>query len=120
MSRDTPNHEMRLVGAFFGDIKGYFVEVGANEPRERSQTWFLEQAGWTGVLVEPQPDLAVQLRAKRKARVFEVACSSPENAGRNLSFHVAGPRPLSIDITWRLAPCLKESLAYRSGRSTAS
>ena len=27
--------------------------------------------------------------------------------------------PLSIDITWRLAPCLKESLAYRSGRSTA-
>ena len=53
MSRDTPNHEMRLVGAFFGDIKGYFVEVGANEPRERSQTWFLEQAGWTGVLVAP-------------------------------------------------------------------
>jgi hypothetical protein len=50
---------MRLVGAFFGDIKGYFVEVGAKEPRERSQTWFLEQAGWTGVLVEPQPDLAV-------------------------------------------------------------
>ena len=91
MSRDTPNHEMRLVGAFFGDIKGYFVEVGANEPRERSQTWFLEQAGWTGVLVEPQPDLAVELRTKRKARVFEVACSSPENAGRNLSFHVAGP-----------------------------
>jgi FkbM family methyltransferase len=91
LSRDTPNHEMRLVGAFFGDIKGYFVEVGANEPRERSQTWFLEQAGWTGVLVEPQPDLAVELRTKRKARVFEVACSSPENAGRNLSFHVAGP-----------------------------
>jgi len=91
LSRDTPNHEMRLVGAFLGDIKGYFVEVGAKEPRERSQTWFLEQAGWTGVLVEPQPDLAVQLRAKRKARVFEVACSSPENAGRNLSFHVAGP-----------------------------
>jgi FkbM family methyltransferase len=91
LSRDTPNHEMRLVGAFFGDIKGYFVEVGANEPRERSQTWFLEQAGWTGVLVEPQPDLAVELRAKRKARVFEVACSSPDNAGRSLSFHVAGP-----------------------------
>src|SRR5262245_23431242 len=77
---------MRLVGAFFGDINGYFVEVGANEPHARSQTWSLEQSGWTGVLVEPQPDLAIELRAKRKARVFEVACSSPENAGRNLSF----------------------------------
>jgi hypothetical protein len=108
---------MRLVGAFFGDIKGYFVEVGAKEPRERSQTWFLEQAGWTGVLVEPQPDLAVQLRAKRKARV--VACSPKMPAGIYHSMW-RDRCPLSIDITWRLAPCLKESLAYRSGRSTAS
>ena len=54
---------MRLVAAFFGDIKGFFVEVGANDPHERSQTWHLEQAGWTGVLVEPQPDLAGKLRA---------------------------------------------------------
>ena len=49
---------MRLVAAFFGDIKGFFVEVGANDARERSQTWHLEQAGWTGLLMEPQPDLA--------------------------------------------------------------
>jgi hypothetical protein len=69
----------------------YFVEVGANEAHARSPTWLLGQSGWTGVLVEPQPDLAIELRAKRKARVFEVACSSPENAGRNLSFHVAEP-----------------------------
>jgi FkbM family methyltransferase len=69
----------------------YFVEVAANEPHARPPTWLLEQSDWTGVLVEPQPDLAIELRAKRKARVFDVACSSPENAGRNLSFHVAGP-----------------------------
>lgn len=89
--RDTSDHETRLVSAFFGNIKGYFVEVGANDPRERSQTWLLEQSGWTGVLIEPQPDLATELRAKRKAKVFSVACSSPENAGRELPFHVAGP-----------------------------
>ena len=71
--------------------KGYFVEVGANDPRERSQTWHLEQAGWTGVLIEPQPDLAAELRARRNAKVFAVACSSPENAGRELPLHVAGP-----------------------------
>ena len=82
---------MRLVAAFFGDIKGYFVEVGANEPRVRSQTWHLEQTGWTGVLVEPQPELARELRAMRMAKVFAVACSSPDNAGRTLPLHVAGP-----------------------------
>lgn len=83
--------EMQMVAAFFGAGKGYFVEVGANEPRVRSQTWHLEQAGWTGVLVEPQPDLARELRAMRSAQVFAVACSGPEHEGRTLPLHVAGP-----------------------------
>jgi FkbM family methyltransferase len=82
---------MQLVAAFFGDTKGFFVEVGANEPRVRSQTWHLEQAGWSGLLIEPQPDLARELRAMRMAKVFGVACSSPDNAGRTLPLHVAGP-----------------------------
>jgi FkbM family methyltransferase len=93
---------MRLVAAFFGDSKGYFVEVGANEPRTRSQTWHLEQAGWTGLLIEPQPDLARELRAMRMAKVFAVACSSPDNAGRTLPLHVAGPLS-SLDRA-RMAP----------------
>jgi hypothetical protein len=57
------------------------------------------------------------LRANRKARV--VACSPKMPAGIYHSMW-RDRCPLSIDITWRLAPCLKESLAYRSGRSTAS
>ena len=93
---------MRLVAAFFGDIKGYFVEVGANDPRERSQTWHLEQAGWTGVLIEPQPDLANKLRAMRKAKVFAVACSAPGQCRRTLPLHVAGP--LSSLDRERMAP----------------
>jgi FkbM family methyltransferase len=86
-----PGHEARLIAAFFGDRKGVFVEVGANEPRARSQTFHLEQAGWTGILIEPQPELAARLRAERKAQVFAVACSSPDNAGKTMPLHVAGP-----------------------------
>jgi FkbM family methyltransferase len=82
---------MRMVAAFFAGAGGFFVEVGANDPYERSQTWHLEQAGWSGILVEPQPDLAEKLRAQRTAKVFAIACSSPENAGRTLPLHVAGP-----------------------------
>jgi FkbM family methyltransferase len=93
---------MQMVAAFFGDTKGYFVEVGANDPRERSQTWHLEQSGWTGVLIEPQPDLADTLRERRKAKVFQVACSSPENEGHMLPLHVAGP--LSSLERKRMAP----------------
>ncbi len=102
MARVPPDHETRLIAAFFGGCQGYFVEVGANEPRERSQTWHLEQAGWTGVLIEPQPELAAQLRAHRTAKVFAVACSSPANAGKTLPLHVAGPLS-SLDRA-RMAP----------------
>src|SRR5215813_5610359 len=81
-----------MVREFFrGTRNGFFVEVGANDPFERSQTWHLEQLGWTGVLIEPQPDLAAALVQSRKAMVFACACSSPENSGRSMTLHVAGP-----------------------------
>lgn len=102
MANVSSDHEMRLVAAFFGKGEGYFVEVGANEPQRRSQTWHLEQAGWNGVLIEPQPDLADKLRSGRKAKVFAVACSSPDNAGRTMPLHVAGP--LSSLNRQRMAP----------------
>jgi FkbM family methyltransferase len=89
----THQEEKARVREFFGgDSSGYFVEVGANHPTEGSQTWHLEQSGWTGVLVEPQPDLAAFLVTSRKARVFATACSSPENTGQSLPLHVDGPR----------------------------
>jgi FkbM family methyltransferase len=82
--------EERLVREFFGGATGFFVEVGANHPTLNSQTWHLEQAGWNGVLVEPQPDLAAFLVTERKAQVFAVACSSPDKVG-TMPLHVAGP-----------------------------
>jgi len=84
-------YEAELVAGFFGAQTGFFVEVGANEPRERSQTWHLEQAGWTGILIEPQPDHVERLRAQRNAKVFAVAATSPEHHGGTLPLHVAGP-----------------------------
>ncbi len=84
--------EDRLKAEFFGPAPaGYFVEVGADAPREGSQTWRFEQAGWTGVLVEPQPDLAEELRRSRRAHVVAAACSSPAKAGSMLRLHLLGP-----------------------------
>ena len=87
-----PDFEAPLVREFFRDCpRGFFVEVGANDPKKDSQSWHLEQAGWNGILVEPLPDLAAELRRQRTAQVFEVACSSPDRAGQVMRLHVAGP-----------------------------
>jgi FkbM family methyltransferase len=92
VARHLSHHEEeRLVREFFADKRnGFFVEVGANHPIQGSQTWHLEQAGWTGVLVEPQPDLAAFLVTARNAKVFAVACTSPGSAGASLPLHVDG------------------------------
>jgi FkbM family methyltransferase len=86
-----PDVENELKEAFFAGARtGYFVEVGANDPEYLSQTWHLEERGWTGVLVEPQPELAAELARRRRAKVYPVACSSPRQAGRTMALHLAG------------------------------
>jgi FkbM family methyltransferase len=57
---------------------GTFLEIGANDPVLLSQTWHLAQFGWTGVLVEPIPELADRLRLERPdSRVVQAVCSGP-------------------------------------------
>jgi FkbM family methyltransferase len=82
--------EDRLKAEFFGGHRGFFVDVGANDPQNGSQSYALERAGWTGILIEPQPDLAARLGQARQARVFAAACSSPRNAGKTMPLHLAG------------------------------
>ena len=83
--------ENSLKEQFFGHVRtGFFVEVGANDPETWSQTFHLEQLGWSGIVVEPQPDLAAALRERRRATVCAVACSAPENAGQSMTLHLAG------------------------------
>jgi len=78
--------EDRLVWKYFGEKKsGFFIEVGANDPENLSQTLLLEQNGWRGILVEPQSACCERLRRLRpQARVFQVACGAPEQRGKAL------------------------------------
>ena len=68
-----------------------FVEVGIKNPTDGSKTWPLETDGWTGVLVEPRPDLAAFLVTARSAKVVAAACVAPDVAGQSLPLHVANP-----------------------------
>jgi FkbM family methyltransferase len=72
------NGEDLLVWNYFErKAGGFFVEVGANHPTRLSQTWFLEQRGWSGILVEPLPACCDELRALRKnSRVVQAAAGA--------------------------------------------
>lgn len=65
---------------------GYFVEFGATNGRELSNTWLLETGyGWSGILAEPARCWHQDLRANRSARI-DTRCVWT-TSGQRLSFH---------------------------------
>ena len=67
--------------------QGFFVEVGAFDPYTHSNTALLEEEGWNGILIEPNPSQFDRLK-KRKAKLIKSAIS--EKKGK-LPLLVAGP-----------------------------
>ncbi len=61
-----------------GPGPGVFLDVGASDPVEISNTWLLEQVGWDGLLVEPNPDLHDAIRSARRAELVPAAASATE------------------------------------------
>lgn len=76
-------YEKLMVWEFFGfSQEGFFVDVGANDPKILSQSWFLEKMGWRGLLIEPLPEKHDALvRERPLSRVFQVAVSAPDKTG---------------------------------------
>jgi FkbM family methyltransferase len=90
--------EERWLHDFFDHARsGFFVEVGLRQPARGSKTWPLEAAGWTGVLVEPQPEIAAFLATARSAKVFAVGCVAADQAGELLPLRIETPLS-SIDV----------------------
>jgi len=70
---------------------GIFVEAGANDGVEQSNTYYFEKLrGWTGLLVEPEPTLAAACRRNRHAIVAQAALVDREVPGATVELHVAG------------------------------
>ncbi|MGB2985191.1 MAG: FkbM family methyltransferase [Phycisphaerae bacterium] len=61
---------------------GYFIEVGAYDGVTLSNTYFLEQMGWCGLLVEPIGPLCHKAATARpRSRVIHAACSKRGGEG---------------------------------------
>jgi FkbM family methyltransferase len=83
---------------------GFFVEAGANDGVNFSNTYYLERAReWTGLLVEAIPDLyRACVRHRPRSRVVNCALVAPEREGElvtmqysNLQSIVSGALPYS-------------------------
>ncbi len=61
---------------------GFFIEVGAYDGVTLSNTYFLEQMGWRGLLVEPIGELCRRAAAARpRSRAIHAACSKRGSTG---------------------------------------
>jgi hypothetical protein len=77
--------EMSELRTFFASTpQGFFVDVGAHA--KGIFTIELEERGWNGLLIEPQPELAERLRNSRKAPVVKCLVGSPSEHGSNQIF----------------------------------
>lgn len=53
-----------------GLTNGTFLDIGANHPIDWSNSYELEQIGWSGSLIENEPNAVQMLREKRMSRVI--------------------------------------------------
>jgi FkbM family methyltransferase len=82
----------RKLARHLPDRPGTFVEAGAFDGFEQSNTYYLERfRGWRGVLVEPVPELfALAARERPDSQVFNCALVAPEDEGRPVEMHFGG------------------------------
>ena len=73
---------------------GYFIDVGAFDGVTISNTYFLEQMGWHGLLIEPIRPLCHKAAAARpRSRVIQAAVSKRGSRG-SATFTVTQNRPV--------------------------
>lgn len=60
-------------------VKGYFVEIGAYDGVSLSNTLKLEEHGWNGLCIEPNPKLYEQLIKNRKCSCSKLAVHNKNN-----------------------------------------
>ena len=67
---------------------GYFVEIGAWDGVQLSNTYALEKLGWSGICAEPIPERYKDILKNRKCKTFNLAVDKESN--KILKFVVSG------------------------------
>lgn len=65
----------KICATLLQEKKPLYLDIGANEGSNGSSTQFLEMAGWTGLMVEPNPYLFRKISSSRKDPILCAAVS---------------------------------------------
>lgn len=75
MNSHAQNNEDIFIRRYFERDSGFYVDVGAHDGVQFSNTFELEKLGWRGICIEPNPDSFAKLQRNRpKAQCIKGAC----------------------------------------------
>ena len=62
----SPGREDEYVSKFFPkDYKGFYVDIGTNDPVILNNTYYFHRRGWKGINIEPNPECFNRILSKR-------------------------------------------------------
>ena len=94
--------EDEVIHKFFqGQHLGFLVDVGAADGIDNSNSFFLIQEGWSGILIEPDPEQFKELQAayidSKVVTCLQVACGKYQS----VQTLYCGRQVSTLDTTWR-------------------
>lgn len=86
------NNLDRELARFLPQRGGFFIEAGANDGLAQSNTYYFERMrGWSGILIEPVPDLCARCSRERpRSSVVQAALVAPDFPHPDVEMQYAG------------------------------
>jgi FkbM family methyltransferase len=103
----------RWVVDTLGDRPGYFVDVGAYDGIQTSNTYALELAGWDGICIEASPAVAAACASNRRCHTVARAATATEGYVRMRGDRIVQHGGIQV-------PCASLTEILRSVRAPAT
>ena len=94
--RYSQNNEQDVILQYFGDRKGFFLDIGANDGITLSNTYALQLQDWIGVLIEPSEEAFNRIEASNRVQKFNVAIGTADG---HCTFHEMGNHLNAGDVS---------------------
>jgi FkbM family methyltransferase len=94
--RYSQNNEQDIILQYFGNRKGFFLDIGANDGQTLSNTYALQLQGWSGVLVEPSEEAFNRIKVRYGLKKFNVAIGTEDG---HCTFHEMGNHLNAGDVS---------------------
>jgi FkbM family methyltransferase len=94
--RYSQNNEQDIILQYFGNRKGFFLDIGANDGITLSNTYALQLQEWKGVLIEPSEEAFNRIKVRYGVQKFNVAIGTEDG---HCTFHEMGNHLNAGDVS---------------------